>query len=247
MEKLVKEKSMLGTSNQLEQLNDLKDNHPFWNNNLLRDAQSGNLTIENYRYIWGQYSLYCQNFTRYIAGVMAACESDYYRARLSENLWEEGGGCKTEERHSEIFRKFLKQLGINPLKIEYTDFTHIFVQQYLRETTCSDVLWSSAILSLGTEAIVPRMYKIFIQGMLKAGIPDEWLDFFYIHVKCDDQHAATLADLMCSLNQERDWFPRCYSALDRALTMRANFFENLYAICLQQNNGEEMKLYRNPV
>ncbi|MBO3460027.1 iron-containing redox enzyme family protein [Aetokthonos hydrillicola Thurmond2011] len=227
---------MLATSYQLEQLNHLKDNHQFWKNSLLQAAQSGNLTIENYRYIWSQYLLYSQNFTRYIAGVMVACENDYHRALLSENLWEEGGGCKTEERHSEIFRKFLQQLGINPLKIEYADFTHKFVRQYLVETSCSDALWSSAFLSLGTESIVPQMYSIFIQGMLKAGIPDEWLHFFYTHVKCDDQHAATLAEIMCSFNQEIGWFDRCASALDKALTMRSDFFENLYAICLQQTN-----------
>jgi pyrroloquinoline-quinone synthase len=228
---------MLVISNQLEQLNYLKDNHAFWNNSLLQAAQSGALTIKDYRYIWGQYLLYSQNFTRYVAGVMAVCENDYYRACLSENLWEESGGCKLEERHSEIFRKFLKRLDINPLKIEYADFTRIFVQQYLHETRCSDALWSSALLSLGTEAIVPRMYNIFIQGMLKAGIPDEWLYFFHIHVECDDRHAATLKELLCSFDKESDWFERCAGALDKALTMRANFFENLYAACLQQQSN----------
>lgn len=228
---------MLVISNQLDQLNYLKDHHAFWNNSLLQAAQSGALTINDYRYIWGQYLLYSQNFTRYVAGVMAACENDYYRARLSENLWEESGGCKLEERHSEIFRKFLKRLDVNPLKIEYADFTRIFVQQYLHESSCSDAIWSSALLSLGTEAIVPRMYNIFIQGMLKAGIPDEWLYFFHIHVECDDQHAATLNELLCSFNKESDWFERSAGALDKALTMRANFFENLYAACLQQQSN----------
>lgn len=40
---------------------------------------------------------------------MTNCENDYYRSRRSENLGEEGGGAKPEERHAELLRKFLVQ------------------------------------------------------------------------------------------------------------------------------------------
>ncbi len=225
---------MLTSANKLEQLNYLKDNHTFWNNKLLRSAQSGHLTIDDYRYIWGQYFLYSQNFTRYLAGVMAACDSDYYRARLSENVWEEGGGCEPASRHSELFRQFLRRLALTPEQIEYAHFTQLFVQQYLHETNRPDSLWSTAFLSLGTEAIVPRMYEIFIQGMLKAGLPNDWLHFFHLHVACDDEHARTLAEMLCSFSQEPGWFERSARAIEQALLLRANFFEALYAACLQR-------------
>ena len=39
---------------------------------------------------------------------MTSLESDLFRSLLSENLWEEGGGCEPEKRHAEIFRRFLR-------------------------------------------------------------------------------------------------------------------------------------------
>ena len=56
---------------------------------------------------------------------MFKCDDDYYRSRLAENLWEEGGGQDIELRHAEIYRRFLKnhlQISLNDIKFEpYTE------------------------------------------------------------------------------------------------------------------------------
>jgi pyrroloquinoline quinone (PQQ) biosynthesis protein C len=83
----------------IEELHVQQARHHFWDNALLRACEEGTLGREDFRYIFGQYYLYSKNFTRYLAGLMARCESDYFRARLAENLWEEGGGCDPEKRH----------------------------------------------------------------------------------------------------------------------------------------------------
>ena len=55
----------------------------------------------------------------------------------------------------------------------------------------SDAISGSAWLSLGTESIVSKMYQILVEGMLQAGLLNEELEFFHIHIGCDDEHAAT--------------------------------------------------------
>src|SRR5262245_51057796 len=88
-------------------LQEAQAEHPLWNSGLFRACAEGTLSREDFQFIFSQYYLYSKNFTRCLAGVMANCDNDYYRARLSENLWDEGGGEKPERRHTEIFRGFI--------------------------------------------------------------------------------------------------------------------------------------------
>jgi pyrroloquinoline quinone (PQQ) biosynthesis protein C/mannose-6-phosphate isomerase-like protein (cupin superfamily) len=219
---------------QIIQLNHQKDNHSFWNNKLFSAGKQGLLTFEDWRYVFSQYYLYNKNFTRYLTAIMTNCENDYYRSRLSENLWEEGGGAKPEERHAELFRKFLVQtLQIKDLNaIEFADSSRLFANEYLSRCIQRDPAYGTALLSLGTEGIVSRMYSILVECMTKAGIPDSELTFFHLHIGCDDEHAETLAEMMASFSDMPGWYEICAQATDDALTLRENFFNSLTATIL---------------
>lgn len=219
----------------LDSLNEFVQNHYFWKNRLFSACSAGELTREDFVYIFAQYYLYSKNFTRYIAGVMANCEKDHFRAKLTKNLWEESGQGE-ELSHAEIFRNFLQMtLGIQDLdSIQYADFTKRFVQVYIESCMQSDAISGSAWLSLGTESIVSKMYQILVEGMLQAGLLNEELEFFHIHIGCDDEHAATLAELMCSYSDRPGWFDLCKRAADQALSSRAQFFDYLYGALMQR-------------
>jgi quercetin dioxygenase-like cupin family protein len=162
-------------------------------------------------------------------------EDDFHRAKLSENLWEEGGGQEPSKRHSQIFREFLKSMGTDkPDQLAYTDFTKDFVRQYLRGSASGDPLYGAAFLSLGTEGIVADMYTVLVDGMLKAGLPKEWLKFFYLHIGCDDDHAETLKDMLYALRDRKDFIQTARQATDDALNLRTLFFNNLYETCKKQ-------------
>jgi mannose-6-phosphate isomerase-like protein (cupin superfamily)/pyrroloquinoline quinone (PQQ) biosynthesis protein C len=221
----------------LDSLSQFAKNHSFWDNRLFAACLAGELTRDDFTYLFSQYYLYSKNFTRYIAGVMANCDKDNFRAKLTQNLWEESGE-ESGISHAEIFRNFLKtSLGITDLsKIEYEDFTRSFVEIYLENSMQSNPLWGSAWLSLGTEGIVSDMYQIMVTGMRQAGFDDTELEFFHIHIGCDDEHAATLAELMCSYETCPDWHEKCTQATDLALSARAHFFDCLYAKIFQGLN-----------
>jgi pyrroloquinoline quinone (PQQ) biosynthesis protein C/mannose-6-phosphate isomerase-like protein (cupin superfamily) len=214
---------------ELDRLNKFVKNHSFWNNRMFKACLAGELSKSDFAYIFAQYYLYSKNFTCYIAGVMANCDKDHFRAKLTQNLWEEGGK-DCELSHAQIFRNFLyKTFKINDLdKINYDEFTVKFVETYLNKCIKSHPVSGSAWLSLGTEGIVSRMYEIMVQGMLQAGIPNDELEFFHIHIACDDEHAEILSDLMCSYSDKSEWFETCQRAADEALNLRTQFFEDLY-------------------
>lgn len=209
-------------------LSRFEQGHPFWNNELFAACRAGTLTREDFAFVFGQYSLYSKNFTRYLSGLMANLEDDLLRARLSENLWEEGGGADPEERHAELFRRFLTGgLGVDVGAIEFVAPTRHFVDRFLHHCIREDALHASAFLSLGTEAIVGRMYEILVEGLEKAGVEEEHLRFFRLHIACDDDHAATLEDILASFRGDPSWERRAHRALDEALTLRGRFFDEM--------------------
>ncbi|MEJ7596427.1 MAG: iron-containing redox enzyme family protein [Kofleriaceae bacterium] len=211
----------------IDELRTLRDEHPLWTNRLFQACEAGALDRDDLKYVFSQYQLYSRNFTRYISALMANCDSDLFRARLSENLWEEGGGCAPERRHAEIFRRFLRDgLGVAPENTKFDTHTQHFANEYLRFCQVSEPLAGSAFLSLGTEGIVARMYTILMHALQRAGVPNDQLEFFQIHIECDDDHAATLEDIMLSYADEPHWFETCRRAMKHALDLRLQFFEH---------------------
>jgi pyrroloquinoline quinone (PQQ) biosynthesis protein C/quercetin dioxygenase-like cupin family protein len=203
--------------------------HPFWQNRLFRACAAGSLDREDFALIFSQYYLYSQSFTRYLAALMANCESDLHRAALAQNIWEEGGGAAKEQRHAEIFRRFLQSaLGVDLGAVDFLDATRFFVREYLDFCLRSHPAAGAAFLSLGTEGVVPRMYAVFLDGLLKAGVGEEHLSFFRLHMECDDAHAETLEKVLVSYATRPDWFSTSQRAMDYALSLRARFFEQLF-------------------
>ncbi len=211
-----------------ETLRRFEQGHPFWGNELFAACRAGTLTREDFAFVFGQYALYSKNFTRYLSGLMANLEDDLLRARLSENLWEEGGGADPEERHAELFRRFLTDgLGIDVGGVQYVAATRHFVDRFLHHCIREDALHAAAFLSLGTEGIVARMYEILVEGLEKAGVEEQHLKFFRLHIACDDDHAATLEDILMSFRGDPSWERRAQGALDEALTLRGRFFDEM--------------------
>jgi pyrroloquinoline quinone (PQQ) biosynthesis protein C/quercetin dioxygenase-like cupin family protein len=215
-------------SSGLAALQALRDRHAFWDSQLLRACTNGSLSREDFKFIFSQYFGYSRNFTRYLAAAMANCGDDYFRSRLTENLWEESGEKDIERRHAQIFRRFLRDgLDIATDRIEFLPATESFAREYLDFCLRSHPLASSAFLSLGTEGIVSRMYSVLVEGLLQAGVEERHLEFFRIHIGCDDEHAETLEKMMCSYFHEPDWFNTCARAMDYALGLRQRFFDAL--------------------
>lgn len=212
----------------LAELHVLRDEHPLWRGRLFRALADGALDRGDLAYVFSQYQLYSKSFTRYLSALMANLENDLFRAELSQNLWEEGGGAEPAKRHAELFRRFLADaLGVSPEAVEFDAATQHFVREYLAFCLGNDGLAGSAFLSLGTESIVPRMYLAFVEGLRVAGFRDDQLEFFHLHIACDDDHAETLERIMLAYVHEPRWLDVCKRAMTRALDLRHAFFERL--------------------
>ena len=223
------------------ELKTLMNEHPLWNNRLLKACELGHLSKEDFKVLFEQYFLYSKNFTRYLCAVMANMENDLHRSQLSENIWEEGGGEDIEKRHSEIFRQFLiKGLGVEIDQIQFADFTKQFMSQYLNYCLTKPALEGTAFLSLGTEAIVARLYQILLDGMINAGVEKEHLHFFELHIECDDDHAETLENILMSFSHLPNFKERCIEGFMEALNLRNQFFNDLFSLIYQNRISDKI-------
>ena len=215
---------------QLAALHALQHEHPMWSCRLLTAFAQGALSRDDIRHVFSQYHCYTSSFTRFIAAVMASCDNDLFRAQLAQNLWEEGGGCEPARRHAQIFRNFLRDsLGIADVaQIAYAPHTRHFVREYLAQSQSADPVASAAFLAIGTEGIVSRMYTMMRTGLVRAGIAESELEFFDIHIACDDDHAVTLENMMMSYAGQPGWFDTCAAAMRRALDLRMEFFDSVF-------------------
>ena len=218
------------------------ENHPIWNNRLLKACELGHLTKDDFKILFEQYFIYSKNFTRYLCAAMANMENDLHRSQLSENIWEEGGGEELEKRHSEIFRQFLiKGLNVEIDQIQFKDFSKYFMHQYLNFCMAKPSLEGAAFLSMGTEAIVPRLYTIFLKGLNKVDIEKKHLYFFELHVECDDDHAETLENILLDHLNEPNFMARCNDSIDYALNLRDQFFTELFTLIFRQRVEEKIE------
>lgn len=214
---------------ELKELYAIRDHHSFWENPLLLACQEGQLSRDDFRFLFAQYYFYAKNFTKLLAGSMLYCDNDYYRSQLSANLWEEGGGQEIEKRHAELFRQFLKQdLNLDLEGIQFQSYTKHFFKQYMDLCSNANPIISAAALSFGTEGIVSRLYAVLIKGLKKAGFQDAALDFFHLHVSCDDDHAETLEEMTLSYRHEKIWKSSCEQGIIQALDFRNTFFNDIY-------------------
>ncbi len=219
-------------NDQLSILTVLKERaakHPLWESPLLRECAAGHLTLEDLSFVFSQYYLYSRNFTRFLGAALASLEDDKFRAQLSQNLWEEAGMLDIGERHSELFRRFLRQgLVVYPESMEYVDCSTHFASSYLESCSHGSGAQVSAFLALGTERLVGRLYSTFVRGLRAAGVDEDALRFFLVHMECDDQHAETLELVMLSYADEPGWLDSAWRAVDHAMNLRRRFFDQLF-------------------
>jgi pyrroloquinoline quinone (PQQ) biosynthesis protein C len=120
---------------------------------------------------------------------------------LAENLFEELGldGNQDSTPHYMIYKQMLESFSLSLENVTPNPETTNLINAMLTHCKNPDPAYGLGALCLGAEALVPPMYSDIIAGFGACGIPVERVDFFRIHVECDDGHAETIRDIMVGL------------------------------------------------
>jgi pyrroloquinoline-quinone synthase len=198
--------------------------HPF-----IQRCRNGLATREEMNRFLVQHGKYGAYFTRYLCALMSNLPSAAHVTRLAENLAEEiGFGDDGGVPHSQIYAEMLADFGIDPAKQESYPETEALSQTML--TLCRQPGGAAGLgaLCLGAEAVVADMYSDLVQGFIGCGIESSRLGFFHLHIECDDDHAATMRDIITTM-VEQDPTQRLIvlNAGQVALQARLRFFDGL--------------------
>lgn len=213
----------------LDELHSRLASHPLWDNRLLQACRRGVLTREDFAFIFSQYALVTRSAARCVHALLAQCESETWCARLTQALWEEVGAQPPERRPAALLSRFLRDgLGVDAESIRFQDSTRYFMRECLDWCLRSPPVAASAFLALGWEAPIPRLYSVFMDGLLQAGISERHLHFFHRKMSAGSASASLLEELMRSHAHEPGWFGTCLHAMERALELQDHFLHGLF-------------------
>ena len=146
-----------------------------------------------------QQGYHSQFFTRYLCALISNLDDLPSVHKLTANLAEEMGfdsGGGSSETHAEIFSKMLSRFGIDLNAAEIFDETRNLVSVTFAHCRNPQPAYGLGALCLGTEAIVPPLYRDVMAAFKHHGTPDDLLRFFRIHVECDDGHAEAMYSII---------------------------------------------------
>jgi pyrroloquinoline quinone (PQQ) biosynthesis protein C len=149
----------------------------------------------------GKYSAY---FTRYLCALISQLKSNEDVLRLARNLAEELGFGENSSGppHSQIYASLLARFNISMKDFPIFPETQNQIQTVFMLCRQPDGIAGLGALCLGAEAIVPPLYAAVMDGFRRHGFADDDLDFFRIHIECDDGHAETMQQILTRLTEK---------------------------------------------
>jgi pyrroloquinoline quinone (PQQ) biosynthesis protein C len=200
--------------------------HPF-----LVACGDGTVTLDQLRSFLVQHGKYSRYFTRYLCALISQLDEGDDVLRLAENLTEElGCGADGEKRtpHSRIYSDMLKDFDIDLAAYPVNPETQNLIDTMFM--LCRQPLGTAGLgaMCLGAEGLVPAMYARIIEGFQRRNVELRRLEFFSIHIECDDDHAATMYEILARQTKNS---PSCritaLNAGDIAVSARLRFFDAL--------------------
>lgn len=167
--------------------------HPF-----LVACRCGAVPFESLKRFLIQHGKYSAYFTRYLCALISRLQKGSDVLELAKNLAEElglgsdDGGVPHSQLYAELLARFDIAIDAHPAWPE----TQNQIETVFMLCQQPDGVAGLGALCLGAEAIVPGMYASIIEGFMHHGIAEDSLEFFRLHVACDDGHAETMYRLL---------------------------------------------------
>jgi pyrroloquinoline quinone (PQQ) biosynthesis protein C len=214
-------------------LREARDTHPWLHHPLFQQIYEGRLTVIQLRQVIRQQGCFFLDTLRHAAwkiisvGGYTPTWEDLERQRaLIPLVVEEGGedmvGGKTTA-HAFLFVRLAEALGISRDEVFHTEYlpTTVIEKNELFLLQRSSTLEALCGGNIATESINPVHMKRMAEAMEKHyGVPRDALDFYYIHMEVEGDHAARAVRMMETLAVTDEQQARGRLALRRAIAAR---------------------------
>lgn len=194
----------------------------------LTRCQNGQISQEELHIFVEQHQIYSRGFTRYLAALLANIEDDGHRLALTHNLFDEMGlGDAGNVPHSKLYRNMMASMGLTPSASPLVS-TQQLVDTMFDCCRSSNYMVGLGALCLGAEGIVPFIYQRIVDGFLAVGESLNKLQFFTLHIDCDDEHAETMNEIITwQLQKSPSALVDLNYGAEKMIQARVRFFEAL--------------------
>ncbi|MFM0069339.1 iron-containing redox enzyme family protein, partial [Paraburkholderia aspalathi] len=169
---------------------------------------------------------------RYLCALMASLPDNRGVLELAKNLFEELGlapGSRTP--HYVIYADMLKAFGLTTAGAHVAQETQQLIDTMFHYCRQTDPAYGMGALCLGAEALVPAMYSDILTAFEAHGVDRDRVEFFHIHIGCDDDHAETIAKLMLEqIDRDPMSLQRIIQAGNALVSARESFFNGVTAL-----------------
>ena len=195
----------------------------------LQRCREGNISLGELKLFLLQQGLYSRNFTKYLCAAMSNLPSNAEIRILAKNLFEELGlDARHCRPHHEIYQDMLARFSLHLENAQPLPGTVTLINAMLTQCRNPNPSFGLGALCLGAEALVPALYGDIVAGFLSRGIAKEDLEFFTLHIGCDEEHAAAMSGVMASLAAQAPGETANMAAAGRELVeARLSFFTSI--------------------
>ncbi len=218
-----------------EQLEEEIREHPALTHPFLEKFRQGKLSLDRIRIFARQYYLYSRWFGRYLSAVVANIPDERPRAFLIKNLYQEYGEGNPANSHPAVFRCFMKALRLDSREVEEGEplpETRLFIHEYLFTCREGHFLEALGAMGLGTESIVPYIYRPIYEGLKKEPtLNEEDIEFFPIHMTLDIEHSANIKEALLEYAERQENQKLIRQGAMNALSARTVLWNGLERAC----------------
>ena len=143
----------------------------------------------------------------YQASTLGITPDENVQFVLAEILYDEYGNGENHKSHMELYRNFMRGLGlsINPIE-SYRVIPEL--QQYINimEKITRNGNWIAATGAVGiaSEWPIPKYYELLLNGFKKiSGIKEECLELFAGHIELDLEHSSRIEEAILPYLQSK--------------------------------------------
>jgi pyrroloquinoline-quinone synthase len=196
----------------------------------LRRCKSGEISREELYLFVQQHQIYSRCFTRFLAALLVNMENDDHRLALTHNLFDEMGlGDAGNLPHAKLYLDMMANMGLMP-STSTLPSTQRLVDTMFECCRSRNYMVGLGALCLGAEGIVPFIYQRIVDGFLAVGEPLANLQFFTLHIDCDDDHAETMNEIIAwELQKSPSALLDLHYGADKMIQARIEFFDGLSA------------------
>lgn len=207
--------------------------HPF----LHRFAQGGFQRLQLWAFGLQHYQL-VRVFTSYLEALQKSIPEPDIRDWIQRILEDEYARPHTYERsHPALYRRFLRALGLTEEDWERAEAlpeTRAFIERHLELTALRHPTVGLGAVGPGHEWAIPTMFAYLVDGLRKAGVGEEPLEYFTLHVAQDLEHGRLLRAALARYADSPEHQARIREGAQASLDARARFWDGLHRTVFEE-------------